>query len=521
MSDLTPEQIAEGLHPHEVEVLKVLNRSNPNVDTYFEGTMLCSLIRENNPGIEEAQVRSAAERLKLKGAVSVEEDKIETYVLLGGISNEQARAGSIEGRIGKYLRENPGPTPLKARDSLNLSQEQWGVAFGNLKKLGLIEVAQNGSLQWKDGPGEQQIRALDEALEKVASSEKLRLDGFSPEQREAIEKRSKKSRGSGKDLFEKAVVNKRQYLITALGRSALSAFEARSAAGLDRQYDFSISPPRIVCGRAHPYRAFLDWVRRKLVSLGFEEMTGDMVESEFWNSDALYMPQFHPARAIHDVYHVEGGAGEPFAKTTERLEPHLDRVAAAHENGGRTGSRGWRYAFDREWTRRMILRSQGTALSARWMARPDLKVPGKYFGIARCFRNDTVDATHAPDFFQVEGIVVSRTIDMTHLLGLLKLFAEEVARAKEVKFLPAYFPYTEPSVEVHIKHPTIGWMEMGGSGIFRPEVTHPLLADKEARVIAWGLGLDRMAMSALGISDIRDLFSADLEFLRSKPAVFL
>lgn len=246
-----------------------------------------------------------------------------------------------------------------------------------------------------------------------------------------------------------------------------------------------------------------------------------MVESEFWNSDALYMPQFHPARAIHDVYYVQGGGDEPMARTSEPLAPHLDRVAATHENGGQTGSRGWRYRFDREWTRRMILRSQGTALSARWMAKPDLKIPGKYFGIARCFRNDTVDATHAPDFFQVEGIVVSKTIDMTHLLGLLKLFAGEVARAKEIKFLPAYFPYTEPSVEVHIKHPTIGWMEMGGSGIFRPEVTRPLLRDPDARVIAWGLGLDRMAMSALGISDIRDLFSADLEFLRSKPAVFL
>jgi phenylalanyl-tRNA synthetase alpha chain len=261
-----------------------------------------------------------------------------------------------------------------------------------------------------------------------------------------------------------------------------------------------------VGGRRHPYREFLDFVRRKLVGLGFEEMRGDLVETEFWNMDALFMPQFHSARDIHDAYFVK----EP-TQAPEIEEPYASRVAAAHHNGGETGSRGWGYGFDHQRSRRLQLRSQGTVLSARWLKKA--RVPGKYFALARCFRPDQVDATHAADFFQCEGIVLGRDIDFVTLLGLLKLFAEEVAKAKDVKFAPAYFPFTEPSVEVHIRHPQVGWMELGGAGIFRPEVTRP--QGVEVPVIAWGLGLDRMAMMALGIDDIRDLFSTDLNKVRS------
>jgi phenylalanyl-tRNA synthetase alpha chain len=234
------------------------------------------------------------------------------------------------------------------------------------------------------------------------------------------------------------------------------------------------------------------------------------VENEFWNMDALFMPQFHPAREIHDVYFVR----EP-RESRPIPEPFATNVARAHENGKGTGSVGWRYLFDPTRARRLVLRSQGTSVSARTMASGP-KIPGKYFSIARCFRYDQVDATHAPDFFQVEGIVLGEDINFRTLLGLLRLFAVEVARAPEVKFLPAYFPYTEPSVEMHARHPKLGWMELGGAGLFRPEVTRPL--GVKVPVIAWGLGLDRMAMTALGLSDIRDLFTPDLEQLRAHRA---
>jgi phenylalanyl-tRNA synthetase alpha chain len=259
-------------------------------------------------------------------------------------------------------------------------------------------------------------------------------------------------------------------------------------------------------GRRHPYREYLDSVKQKLTSMGFVEMVGNLVETEFWNMDALYMPQFHPAREIQDVYMVEN----PSQATT--LHPQTSaNVAAAHRDGGGTGSTGWKYQFDLERTKQLILRSHGTALSARTLGSgPD--VPSKFFSVARCFRCDTVDATHSADFFQIEGIVLGEDINFRHLLGLLRLFGYEVAKAESCRFVPAYFPFTEPSVEVHMKHPTLGYVELGGAGIFRPELTKSLGID--VPVIAWGLGIDRMAMVALGIDDIRDLFHADLSRLR-------
>ncbi|MER3424751.1 MAG: phenylalanine--tRNA ligase subunit alpha, partial [Nitrospiraceae bacterium] len=279
-----------------------------------------------------------------------------------------------------------------------------------------------------------------------------------------------------------------------------------------RKYSISLRPPRIAMGRRHPYREFLDQVKLKLVSMGFQEMRGPLVETEFWNMDSLYMPQFHPAREIHDVYFVK----EP-AYASENPEPFLSRVAETHQNGDGTGSTGWGYEYDRQRAQRLVLRSQGTAVSARTLASGPL-VPGKYFSIARCFRYDQVDATHATDFFQVEGIVLGPDINFRTLLGLLDLFAKEVAQAQESRFLPAYFPFTEPSVELHVRHPRLGWMELGGAGLFRPEVTVPLGID--VPVIAWGLGLDRMAMVASGIQDIRDLFTSDLEMIRTMRGRF-
>jgi len=198
----------------------------------------------------------------------------------------------------------------------------------------------------------------------------------------------------------------------------------------------------------------------------------------------------------------------------QEIDPDVvERVARMHEDGSGIASRGWGYAFDRERTRRLVLRSQTTALSARTLASGP-RIPGKYFGMARCFRYDTVDATHGCDFTQVEGIVLGDELDFKTLLGILKLFAIEVAKADQVVFAPGYFPFTEPSVEAHVKHPDLGWIEMGGAGIFRPEVTAPFGVD--VPVLAWGLGLDRMAMVALGIKDIRDLFSRDLDRIRGQ-----
>ena len=146
------------------------------------------------------------------------------------------------------------------------------------------------------------------------------------------------------------------------------------------------------------------------------------------------------------------------------------------------------------------------------LASKDLKIPGKYFGITKCFRYDVIDATHLPDFYQTEGIVVEQGLSFGHLKGLLKMFAEEFAKSDTIKIRPAYFPFTEPSAELFAKHPDLGWVELGGAGVFRPELTAPL-GVKEP-VIAWGMGVDRIGMFNLGIKDIRDLYSHDLDTLK-------
>ena len=277
-----------------------------------------------------------------------------------------------------------------------------------------------------------------------------------------------------------------------------------------RPYNIQAPAARLLPGRRNPYVEFLEGVKDKLVGLGFEEFDGSLVETEFWNSDALFMPQFHSARDIHDVYNIAEPAKAKFIE-----EPYLSAVASTHENGGPTGSRGWRYGFDREFTKRLILRSQGTVLSARQL--PKAKVPGKYFGIVRCFRYDKVDATHLSDFYQTEGIVLGEEVNLRTLLGFLEMFAVEVAGAKEVKYVPGYFPFTEPSVEVHIKHPRPRLVRAGRLGHLPPR-GHRAPWASSAAVLAWGIGIDRMALMALGLNDLRELFSPDIESIRLRRA---
>ncbi len=213
------------------------------------------------------------------------------------------------------------------------------------------------------------------------------------------------------------------------------------------------------------------------------------------------MPQFHPSRDIKDVYYISDPSMQ------ESLpEPYFSNVKLAHETGYATGSRGWRYSFTEDLSKRLVLRTHGTVLSAKQLI--NAKNPSRYFGVIRCFRYDQVDATHGVDFYQTEGIVIEDGVSIKTLLGLLEIFAKELAGATEIKYVPAYFPFTEPSIEIHVKHPVLGWFELGGSGIFRPEVTKPLGIDLP--VIAWGIGIDRMALMHLGLNDLRDLFTYDI-----------
>ena len=263
-------------------------------------------------------------------------------------------------------------------------------------------------------------------------------------------------------------------------------------------------------GKKHPYLAFLDEVRAKLVTLGFQEMVGSAVELSFFNFDALFTPQDHPARELDGIYRIK----QPEYGDLSAYSKAVERVKATHESGSDTGSAGWGYKYSMKEAQRLILRGHGTCLSARTLLSKDLKIPSKHFSIARVYRPEIVDRTHLSEFNQVEGIVIDENLTLRDLLGVLGKFAKEIAGADKIRFKPDYFPFTEPSVELSAYKEGIGWIEFGGSGIFRPEVTKPLGID--VPVIAWGLGVDRLFMMRAGLDDIRSIFSQDLDWLRKK-----
>ncbi|MEM1514984.1 MAG: phenylalanine--tRNA ligase subunit alpha [Thermoproteota archaeon] len=276
------------------------------------------------------------------------------------------------------------------------------------------------------------------------------------------------------------------------------------------KYNINASAPTIWPGKKHPYLRFLDKICEKLIALGFKEMSGPIVELSLFNCDGLYMPQDHPAREIHDMYLVK----EPEYGDLMPYVSIVDRVKETHENGWITGSRGWGYKFSTLMAARLILRSHTTAVSARMLINDKLEIPGKYFTIGRCYRPEHTDRSHLSEFNQIEGIIVGEGLTLSDLLGILRRFAIDIAGADKVKFRPDYFPFTEPSVELSAYKEGYGWMEFGGAGIFRPEVTIPLGIN--VPVLAWGLGVDRLFMMWAGIDDIRYIFTHDLDWLRRK-----
>jgi len=272
-----------------------------------------------------------------------------------------------------------------------------------------------------------------------------------------------------------------------------------------RPYDVAASPPVLKIGKKHPYIEFLHEAREILLAMGFEETAGPYVESEFWNFDVLYMAQDHPARAVHDNFQVRG-----VDAAIDAPDALIKKVQSVHETGAQTGSKGWGYKWDMDIARRQILRTHTTAVSVRSLSIRKVP-PVKTFCLSKVFRPDVIDPRHMLEFSQLDGILGDQHINVRHLLGVLTEFAQQLG-FKEIRFTPGYFPFTEPSIEAYVKHPKLGWIECLGSGLFRPEVLAPL--GIRFPVIAWGIGIDRLAMIRLGLEDIRDLHSGSIDFLR-------
>ncbi|CCC81131.1 phenylalanine--tRNA ligase subunit alpha [Thermoproteus tenax] len=427
------------------------------------------------------------ESLRSRGLLSVERRKVEVYEL------------TEEGL--RYARE--GLPELRALKSARCEElcvvevpdtAEGKIILANLARYGLRPRGQR--IEVDRGELERVIRTVEErqrALEQLASGGGAPAEIYAEFLKRKLIKKSVKT-----EIYIKTVVDLSAVRAAQL-KTVLTPEDIRTGAWREialKPIDLSVEVPPAPSPVPHFFQEFLNYVREVMVGLGFEEVRGPILEYEFWNFDALFQAQDHPAREVHDTFFVKWEGELPEPPPRELME----RVAAEHEAG-------WGYKWSPQKALGLVMRSQTTATTIRALAE---RGEGQYkvFTIGRVFRPEHIDAKHNVEFHQLDGIVVGPGLTFSHLLGQLEQIAKALGM-QEVKFRPAYFPFTSPSVEVYARHEKLGWVEFGGAGIFRPEVTRPLGVER-SRVLAWGWGLDRIAMILLGIDDIRDLFTWDL-----------
>lgn len=273
-----------------------------------------------------------------------------------------------------------------------------------------------------------------------------------------------------------------------------------------RKYDVTLEAEKEYPAKIHLVQKIIQQARKAFLEMGFTEIVSPQVESAFWDFDALFQPQDHPARDMQDTFYLTQPAE---AKLPD--SDIVEHVKLTHENGWETGSTGWGYRWDEKRARQMVLRTHTTATTIRALAQ-DPNPPRKVFCVGKVYRNEAISYKHLPEFFQVDGVVIDEDASLATLLGTLTEFYKKMGFNK-IKFKPSFFPYTEPSAEVFVyMESKKSWLELGGSGVFRPEVTRPFGC--KVPVLAWGLGLERIAMLRYGIDDMRELFWSDLDKIR-------
>ncbi|MFC6874113.1 phenylalanine--tRNA ligase subunit alpha [Halobellus marinus] len=283
------------------------------------------------------------------------------------------------------------------------------------------------------------------------------------------------------------------------------------------EYNVEADAPEVRSGKMHVLRQTAERVKDVLVGMGFQEMEGPHADADFWINDCLFMPQDHPARTHWDRFALDV---PPIEDLPEDL---VDRVESAHREGVGDDGDGYHSPWSEDFARAIALRGHTTSLSMRYLSGTEvgeLEPPQRYFSVEKVYRNDTLDATHLLEFFQIEGWVMAENLSVRDLMGTFVEFYEQFG-ITDVQFKPHYNPYTEPSFELFGRHPTTGELiEIGNSGMFRDEVLEPLGVEHD--VMAWGLALERLAMLTTGAEDIRDLHGtlADLEFLRGAEVTY-
>ncbi len=493
-------QLTEG----ERRVLSVLMR----YPDYINSTTLAEQLGER-----ENRVASILNSLSVKRLVTLRTRDIESYTLTDE-GREYAENGLPEMRLFDAVMSVGGESELdSAVVASGLDEKKKAIALSWARRLGWLKISRAGNRTILTAQQAQTMTPLTEVLIELKQGANRLPERLAEGIRLAKERAlistttikileasiSSEVRGTIADLITESS--------EGIGDLTPEILSSRTWSGKKfRPYNVEVIPPYSHFGRKHPYAEFNDWLREILVGLGFTEWQGPYVEIEFWNNDALFVPQDHVAREVQDQFRVT----QPYDHGVLQDEEYYEAVKATHENGWKTGSTGWGTPFSRDITTRLCLRSHTTAVSVRYL-REHRESPQKMFVIDRNFRAENVDARHAMEFDQCEGIIMDRGLTLRDLMGYISEICRRVG-VKKVKFKPGQFPFTEPSVEGYAKHETLGWIEVAPGGIFRPEVTRPL--GIKDTVLAWGIGSGRLYMAAMGISDIRQLHSRDLNWIR-------
>ena len=496
-SDVT--KIIESLSPNERKIL-------PHLDEKDIG----DICRKAN--LDKVSVTRSLTYLQNKRILNLSYGK--KRIIDVGINGALYRKkGLPERRLLHLLGEKRIISNEDAKKESKLSDDELRASLGVLKKKSFLEIKNNKIIL--SGNREEISKKTPEEI--FLDSLPIDYDSLSEEQRNVF-----KSLQGRKDIVQ--ITEEKQVIIelTELGRKLLDTkitsenlIEQISPETLQkeswkgkkfRRYDVTSPTPMISGGKRHFVNQAVDYARKIWTEMGFREMTGEMIMSSFWNFDALFTPQDHSVREMQDTFFINRKAELPDKKI-------VNSVREAHEKGV-GGSRGWKYEWNEEEAKKLVLRTHTTCLSAQTLAKLDKQaLPAKFFAVGKNFRNETLDWSHGFEFNQTEGIVADRNVNFRHLLGYLKQFFEKMGFRK-IRIRPSYFPYTEPSVEIEVWHPEKKvWLELGGAGIFRPEVTIPLFGEY-IPVLAWGPGFDRALMDYYEIKDLRELYKNNIAQLR-------
>ncbi|NOY10580.1 MAG: phenylalanine--tRNA ligase subunit alpha [Archaeoglobi archaeon] len=447
-------------------------------------------------GMKKDAVIKAAYLLAEKGYVKIHERVWKEYEL----TDEGLRyltEGLPEEKIVSELRD--GKRSIKELEE-KFGKKLVGIALGNLRKKGAIKI-ENGYVELVKEPDFPEKVAL----EKIYADRSAKVD-------ERLLKELKKRKLIKEEEFKEIAFTitskpdvELKEKIADITPELLLSGDWKGKEFLE--YDVTIPSKEIFTAKVHPYERIIRECRKIFLEMGFTEIKGHYVQPAFWNFDALFQPQDHPAREMQDTFYLD--------RYVDLEGEVVERVKLTHENGWRTGSKGWGGKWSLDKARQLVLRTHTTAITIHYLAL-NPEPPVKAFCIDRVYRRETIDATHLPEFDQLEGVVLDRDVGFADLLGLLREFFHKMG-FEDVRFRPGYFPYTEPSVEPEVYVEGLGWVELGGAGIFRKEVTEPL--GIKGKVLAWGLGIGRLAMLRLGMKDLRRLYLPELGWLRSLPAI--